>query len=280
MVERASMMRWVLGLGAMLFAVGAPAIAAAQCCAPPPPSCCAPPPPPPPSQPPCCTPGHNVNIPGINVSVSPTVVVNANVQARASASAQAGATGTVFVGGGAQTWFTPPVATGVINGLNVDGGRRAKRTAYQATRTAEKRVFIQAVCIDDRMTPHPASQIRPDRDIDAAYDGELYRCIAGTRLQATFADFHEKADFSGGKTLACAKGEALYHGAGGKVECRPAKPQRDCFERSLLRRFGAGLKVLTMRITETYTAYREEEETVETVSTSMSLDGGVGGVAY
>ncbi len=67
------------------------------------------------------------------------------------------------------------------------------------------------------------------------------------------------------------------------MECRPQKPGRDCNERSLLRRFGAGVKVLTMIMTETYTAYREEEDreaSSVSVTTAMSLDGGVGGIVY
>ena len=48
-----------------------------------------------------------------------------------------------------------------------------------------------------------------------------------------------------------------------------------------LRRFGAGMKVLTIVTFEKYTAYREEVVTESTASTfSMSLDGGVGGVVY
>ena len=61
------------------------------------------------------------------------------------------------------------------------------------------------------------------------------------------------------------------------------KPARDCNERSLLRRFGAGVKIIKIIITETYTAYREEQtRTVSSSSSSfsMDIDGGVGGVAH
>jgi hypothetical protein len=267
MVARKILLGLVAGLGSLFLANAA----LAQCCAPPPP-CCAPPPPP--STPPCCTPGHNVNIPSVNVFVAPSVVVNASASASARASASAGASGgtTVYYGGGGYSGgYYAPSASGVIQGLNVQG---RKRVAYMATRT--RRVVIQAVCIDDRQIPHPASQVRPDREIDDLYDGELYRCIAGTYLQATMSDYLGKVDFSKGATMSCSKGEALYHEPKGKVSCRPQKPARDCNERSLLRRFGAGIKILT--IIETYTAYREEAS--ESVASTMSLDGGVGGVAY
>jgi hypothetical protein len=279
-MARHSLLGLLMGLGVLLLG-GA---AAAQCCAPPsPPPCCVTPPscncapPAPPVSPPCCTPGHNVNVPGVNVFVAGAVNVNVQANARASASAGAGAGTVVFYGGGGGGGgFSPPMSTGVIQGLNVGGG--VKRTAYKATRTKTTKVIIQAVCIDDRFVAHPASQVRPEREVDDAYEGELYRCIAGTRMQYTVAEFLGKIDFSAGQTKVCAKGEALYHSAGGEVACRPQKPARDCNERSLLRRFGAGVKILTMRIVETYTAYKEEGES-STVS-SMSLDGGVGGIVY
>ena len=216
----------------------------------------------------------------MNVHVSNVNVAVANAGARAGAGAGAGAGAAVYYGGGGYGGgFSPPVATGVIQ-LNVDA-KRMKRVAYEASRMRTRRVVIQAVCIDARQIPHPASQVRPDRDIDAGYEGELYRCIAGTWLQATIADFDGKIDFTGGKTLACGKGDALYHGRDGKIECRRQTPARDCNERSLLRRFGAGVKILTITEVERYTAYREEEErSAESAATSMSLDGGVGGYVY
>jgi len=279
-MARTSLLGLVAGLGVLFLGTAA----AAQCCAPPtpptccaPPPCCTPPPPPPPTSPPCCTPGHNVNVPGVNVFVAGAVVVNAQASARASAGASASSGSVVFFGGGGGGGgFAPPMTTGVIQGLNVGGG--VKRSAYQATRSKTTKVIIQAVCIDDRYVAHPASQTRPDRDIEDAFEGELYRCMAGTRMQYTVSEYLGKIDFSKGETKACAKGDALYKTAGGGVECRRQKPARDCNERSLLRRFGAGIKILTMTIVETYTAYREEAS--ETVASSMSLDGGVGGIVY
>lgn len=264
---------------------------AAGCnCTPPP--CCAPPSPPPsPPVTPCCQPpGHTVTIPGVNVFVGASVIVNANVsaqvQAQAGALASANAYGTVFYGGGGGGGYLAPGPVGLLQGLNVESGQM-RRTAYEATRTRFRKVVIQAVCIDDRDVPHPASQVTPDRDIEDAYDGELYRCIAGTHMQATIAEYEGRIAFDHGQTLACAKGDALYHapGAGGQggaqVVCRPQKPARDCNERSLLRRFGAGVKILTMIFEEKYTAYREETVQTSTLSSSsISLDGGVGGIMY
>jgi hypothetical protein len=294
-----SLMAWLSGLGLALMLLFVAGPAAAQCCAPPtppnpcncnPPPCCTPPTPPPPPTTNCCTPSHNVTVPGVNVFVSGSV--NVQVKAQASASAGASAGGTVFVGGGGGGGgYVGPGASGVIQGLDVQGAQRTRRVAYQAQRSRYLKIVVQAFCLDDRDVPHPASQVTPDHDIDDAYDGELYRCIAGTRMQYTWVEYHGQTDFSGGHTIVCAKGEALYHtpglagganGQGGaQMVCRPQKPARDCNERSLLRRYGAGLKVLSILIVETYTAYREErfEEKSSSMS-AMSLDGGVGGIVY
>ena len=274
-------------LGRMLAVAGlllvAPAVAQAQAAnchctpPPPPPSCnCTPPPVTPPTN--CCQHSNNTNI-NVNVSAVSVAVAGASASAGSAAGAAAGAA--VYYGGGYSGGYTPPMNTGLVQGLNVEAGRRTKRVSYEASRTITRRVAIQAVCLDDRTIPHPASQTNPDRNIEDGFDGEIYRCIAGTWLQATIADYRDRTDFSGGQTITCRKMEALWHGRGGKVECRAQAPARDCNERSLLRRFGAGIKILTMVATERYTAWREETEKVETsVATSMSLDGGVGGTVY
>jgi len=288
---------WI-SLAAAFGALALGGVAYAQCCSPPPPPCCAPPPapprPPPPSNCNSCGGGHNVYVPGVNVHVGGSVIVNANASATASAVAGAGAGAgagsrasagtTVYYGGGSHGgYYSGPISTGYIQGLNVEGGEARRRASYEATRTRYKRVVVRAVCLDDRDVPHPASQVTPDREIDNGYDGELYRCIAGSRMQYVVGAY-EGASQGGGETYICAKNEALYFSPGvqgGSVACRPQRPARDCNERSLLRRYGAGVKVLTMLYTERYTA--EREETVREQSSSgmsLSLDGGVGGVVY
>lgn len=285
------------GLGALVLG----GVAYAQCCTPTPPSCgsCAPPPAPPrPPTPPSgcntCGGGHNVYVPGINIHVGGSVVVNASASATSTANANAGAGAgagasagtTVYYGGGSHGgYYSGPVSTGYIQGLNVEGGEGRRRQAYEATRTRFKRVIIRAVCLDDKDVPHPASQVTPDRDIDGGYDGELYRCIAGSRMQYVIGGYEGISDANfGGETYVCAKNQALYYAPGaqgGTIACRPQKPARDCNERSLLRRYGAGVKVLTILTTEKYTAYREETVRESSMSgMSLSLDGGVGGVVY
>ncbi len=276
----------LLGLAVLLIAGSAPVVAQ-QCCTPPP-TCCTPPTPPTPPSTPCCTPpGHSINVPGVNVNVNASVIVNANVNAQARVTAGAGASAggfgqtIVYGGGGGYGGGMAPNPVTVTGGLNVEGAREMRRVAYQASRTKTTKVVIQAFCLDDKSVPHPASQVFPEKDVDDAYEGELYRCIAGTRMQYTWAEYFDHVSFDGGHTVTCDKDKALWHGREGKLECRAQTAARDCNERSLLRRFGAGVKILTMITVETYTAYREEEvQTASSSSSSMSFSGGVGGYAY
>jgi hypothetical protein len=276
--------------------VAAADAAAAQCCEPEPP-CCEPPPPPPP--PPCetgCTPypptyppgGGNVNV---NVNVNAGAYANSNAGANSYVNARAGGFsgsraggfgyGYGYGGGSAYVSVESPAPT-TIQGLAVEGmAMQTVRTPFTAFRSMMKRVVIQAVCIDDRQVPHPASQVRPDREVAEGYEGELYRCLAGTWLQATIADYEGDISFDHGETLTCRKHEALWYGGDGRLECRPEKAERDCNERSLLRRYGAGLKILTLYREEEYTEYREEVvEGTAVMTGSITLDGGVGGRVF
>jgi hypothetical protein len=281
---------WLLAIAGFVAVTAVADAAAAQCgggCEPPPPPCCQPPPPPPPPPPPCCeTPPPPPCCGGGNINVNVNVNANAQAGARAYVNARAGLYGSVQGNGGGSAYVSvdQPYPT-VINGLNVEGARvqQVIRTPFTATRRWEKRVVIQAVCIDDRSVPHPASQVFADRDVRDDFEGELYRCLAGTSLQVTIAEFLGDIRFDHGETLTCRKSEALWRGRGGEVVCKPQLPARDCNERSLLRRFGAGVKILTMIREETYTDYREE--VIETQGyavqgASIALDGGVGGRVF
>ena len=296
--------KWMLGLAAGLAVSAGAGAALAQCgsgCEPPPCTSCEPPPPP---EPPCgggggggCVPGgnqwnNNVNT-NVNVNVNLGANANANAGANANGYANAGArsylnaraggfSGSYGGGGGAAYISVDQPYPTTIQGLAVEGMvAQTVRTPYSAFRSMMKRVVIQAVCIDDRQVPHPASQVRPDREIADGFEGEIYRCLAGTWLQATLADYEGNVNFDHGTTLTCRKHEALWFGNGGKLECRPEKPERDCNERSLLRRYGAGIKILTMYREEEYTEYREEQVESATVLTGViTLDGGVGGRVF
>jgi hypothetical protein len=244
-----------LAAGAALLGFAGPALACP----------CGPPPPPPPCG---CRHHHR----------PPPVTIQLNVGAQASASALAGAQ----VSGGGGYWLVEQGTPSLVEKLDVVGAERweTRKVAYKDVRKVRRMVIVQAVCIDDKRVPHPASQVHPERDVAEDYEGEIFRCIAGTRLEATVADWKGDERFSGGETMDCLKGQALYRAHSGDVVCLAQKPERDCNERSLLRRYGAGVKVLTLVREETVTDYREERVKVvdRLKSTSITLDGGVGGV--
>jgi hypothetical protein len=271
-------------------------------------------PPPPPCN--CNVPtGHQVSIPGVNIT-PPSITVNspnifiggANVEvqassvseaqssasANASGSAQgmssaygytnalaaANALGYAFGSGGGGGFASGGAAgTSYIPALTVESETAETRRVCAEFKAVQKVVAIQAVCLDDKEIPHPASQVLPERDVAGGYEGEVFRCIAGSHMQYTLGAFAGAADFSHGQTITCVKGEALYHSAAGQLACRPQKPARDCNERSLLRRYGAGIKVLTLASARQCVAYRSEtaESTGAFAGGAMQLDGGVGG---
>lgn len=96
---------------------------------------------------------------------------------------------------------------------------------------AQTAAEVSAVCMDARGVPHPAAQTFAGRETPADYSGELYRCLAGTRLRYDVDHaVHE-----------CAAGEALWFG-GGALWCGAAQEQTREHDRELLRQFGAGSK--------------------------------------
>jgi hypothetical protein len=225
-------------------------------------------------------------------AASVSVTVNANVGARAGAATQ-----NYFYGGGGSSFYVEQGVQSIIGDLKVETIPDIVTVPYSAQRTLEKIIIIRAFCIDDKEVPHPASQVTPDREIANTYEGELYRCLAGTRLQYVMAEYKGLIDFGPGETVTCVKNSALYRSREGKLECRPQKPARDCNERSLLRRYGAGVKIIHVLIVETYTAYRTfqngvliAENSSSSSSTAVSTAGastggfesfgGVGGVAH
>ena len=232
----------------------------------------------------CVPTSHQVKIPGIEVT-APSVSVNLptlNVAgASSSSSADASATTNVGVsitnnvssgvssaqaqanaaygGGGSGGFSDSGSVTTTIDTVKVESPAPIEtRRVCAAYKAMTKVIAIQASCLDDRSIPHPASQLGPEREIAEGYEGEVYRCIAGARMQYTVADYAGQANFDHGQTLTCQKGEALYHTAAGVLQCRPQKPARDCNERSLLRRFGAGIKVVKISEANVCAAWRTE----------------------
>jgi hypothetical protein len=155
---------------------------------------------------------------------------------------------------------------------------------FQDSRTITETIAIRAVCMDDRGMPHPASRTNGDAKVGAEFDGEVFRCMAGTRMEVTIGKtVNGEANFDGGRTISCQKGQALvYSGDKGAVgaatvQCVAQKAEADCNERSLLRRFGPGIKYATITRTETFTNTRQSAtQQTATYRASMFVDGGVG----
>lgn len=267
------------------------------------------PPPPPPSH--CCDTPRNlvVNVPGVNVAsanvsvgATSTAVAQANASATASAGvySQAGGSagaGAYFLGGGGGYYSNPGVPQSTISNFSLDAGYETryveedvigsenycidKLTEELATRP------VQAVCIDDKNTPHPASRTDGEMSVDPKYNGEIYRCIAGTHMQVTMGEMvNGVASFDTGETFSCNKGEALWHGAKGELQCRVQTPERNCNERSLLRKFGPGVKLVKVSskkticepaTRQTVTKIVKEVKVPRPVAAgNLVLDGGVG----
>jgi hypothetical protein len=164
-------------------------------------------------------------------------------------------------GGGSGSWSAEGGVTTEIQDIKVESPLPPPAVAppiCAAWRTGVRQVAVQASCLDDKAVPHPASQVSPDRAVAPGYEGEVFRCIAGSRMQYTVAEFSGQVDFNHGQTFVCEKGEALYHSATGALQCRPQAPARDCNERSLLRRFGAGIKVLALSAAPVCAAWRSQ----------------------
>ena len=230
-----------------------------------------PPKPPRPERP--TPPANNFNV-NVNVHATATAISTANATANAASASNGGSEGdTFFFGGGGSNIIATP-GFPVIQRLNVQGD--TVRTAIKEKRTVHKQVVVQAFCLDARQMPHPASRLNPDVEIGETFRGELFRCIAGTRLQATYADYMGKVAFDGGQTMDCAKGQALYL-ENGALSCRTQTAQRNCFERSLLRRHGAGVKIFKMTKVEEYASFKEE---IVASQSEIALDGGVGGFVH
>lgn len=262
----------------------------------------------------CVPTTHQVRVPGIQVD-TPSVVVTppassgggggssgGGASASSSASAGAGITAQITTttttssgagsatgaaanlltggGGGGGGWSAEAGPSSTVNLTVETGAALTTRQVCVAEKAVVTVVAIEAVCLDDKAAPHPASQVTPDRELAPGYAGEVYRCIAGTRLQYTLAEGRNAADLAHGRTTTCNKGEALVRSADGALQCRPQVPARDCNERSLLRRFGPGIKIVQARTGAVCAAWRSEQVMAQGASSTgaLSLDGGVGGV--
>ena len=198
-----------------------------------------------------------------------------------------------------------PVAPSAVDGLFVDGNVESYTdTVTEQVPTTQTTCInqggfttqlrpVQAFCIDDKGTPHPASRPSSDQQVDANFEGEIFRCVSGTTMQVVMGD---RSNLAGGSTafqnasgFSCAKGEALVHRRGGQLVCQTQIPQRNCNERSLLRRNGPGVKLVQTRgpaacVPTTTTVLqpvtRQVQRTRPAKTAPLVFDGGVGQTVY
>ena len=254
-----------------------------------------------------------VNVSGANVQVgSPTIAVGgAGVAFGATTFVDTGLNVEVeqqfdnrqFVSSGG--FFSEPngVSPSVVNGLNIEGNVETySETITEQVPTTQTSCVaqsgyttawrpVQAVCVDDKGTPHPASRPSADQRVDANFEGEIFRCMAGTTMQVILGDQSglaggtSSASFQKASGFSCAKGEALVHRRGGQLVCQAQIPQRNCNERSLLRRNGPGIKYVHTRAqracvptttTVTQSVQRQVQRTRAAKTAPMVFDGGVG----
>ncbi len=261
----------------------------------------------------CCEQGkvHGIYPPGVTVP-SPNLVLTpggAQVGSQYIIEQQGYSTleaGIVYGGADTRTTFISnrsyiPMADPVIPStldLNVAGSTRVQETVTERVPVQEEVcvdkvvdhvavVPVRAVCIDDMGTPHPASRIDEDQSVDESFSGEVFRCVAGTSMQVTLGQLVQgQADFSQASGFSCEKGQALFHKSGGELVCAPQTPQRNCNERSLLRKYGPGLKLIKTHVkgkvceptlqTRYETVQRDVVKDVPLPAQPITLDGGVG----
>jgi hypothetical protein len=223
--------------------------------------------------------------PHVNTNLNVNVNVNANASASASALANAmagsstNAGSTIIYGGGGYARSGSAPAATALTGLKLADHFEMEYFEEEHTRLIEEWRVVRAVCVDDSGTPHPASRPDPDDRVNPGFDGEIFRCMAGTSMQVTLGWRSDGSDhFDGGETLICSKGEALRHETGGRLYCATEEARRNCNERSLLRMHGPGVKLVYVRREEVYMERHDRVvESHEQSSMTLMLDGGVGG---
>jgi len=260
--------------------------------------------------------GHQVSMPGVSVAGA-NVRVNSPSIAVSGAGVAFGQTSFVdtrlsvvesqrfddrqFLQGGGFYSESNAIAPSAVDGLIIEGNEESYlETVTEQVPTTQTTCVnqggmmsalrpVQAFCIDDKGTPHPASRPSSAERVDTNFEGEIFRCMAGTTMQVVvgerdglaggMSDLHETTGFS------CAKGEALVHRRGGELVCKPQIPQRNCNERSLLRRNGPGAKLVYTHVpaacvptttTVMQTVTRQVERMRPAKTAPMIFDGGVG----
>jgi hypothetical protein len=219
---------------------------------------------------------------GVNVVVNNRVITSVvtNVGGNSTTiigGGNGGGGGTLILrSGGGSVPVGMPIDPGVLGPVVAE---RSIEGVEVSTREFIEMAPIRATCMDDKGNPHPASQTFAAQVVEANFGGEIFRCMAGTRMDITVGRMVDnKPVFDGGRTFGCAKGEALVV-RGEDVVCVTQVARRQCNERSLLRRHGPGIKFVRTR-TQEEIRKPVTRQVVQKLGDGMALDGGVGQGLY
>jgi hypothetical protein len=208
-----------------------------------------------------------------NASVNNTVNVNASSSSSSSSSligsnvaAAVAAAGAVSYGGGGYIQDQQMYAGGNVDVTAEIGQAQVQEQCVYQDATVVK--AIHAVCVSAEGREFPASHMTGATWLDAAYEGEVVRCIPGSRLKVMIgavvqSDQGMASSFTSGKEVDCALGEAMRHFKDGMLKCAIAVPVKDCTERTNLRLFGTGDLFFTYRTrvcAQTHREYAENQE--------------------
>jgi len=181
----------------------------------------------------------NVNINKVVVINKVNVEASAFAQALAAAQASSGAQVIVYSGGGSYEYVNVRNEGGAV------ASAEASASAHCAMQDATVVKAIHAVCVAPDGREFPASHMTAETWIDSAYEGEVARCIEGSRLKIVIGDVVQSDQgmaglFTKGVILNCGEHEAVRHYKDGMLKCAPAMPVPDCTERTNLRKYGTG----------------------------------------
>jgi hypothetical protein len=214
-----------------------------------------------------------INQGGNNISISAEASAEASASAAANAAsfAGAGANAQVFSGGGVAPEAPVAFVGGDIGNISVEVA--PSRPAAQQCTIQEATIVkaIHAVCISADGHEFPASHMVGDTWINSGYEGEVARCIPGSRLKVVIGKVIQSgeglaAGYSSGQVLQCGMHEAVRHYKDGMLKCAPAVPVIDCTERTNLRKYGTA---------DMFFSYRAQVclETNEEYSENVSATG-------
>ncbi len=157
----------------------------------------------------------------------------------------------------ATTYFGGSAAVDVPTGLFGTDLGAIETTAVQARQACtfqESTVVkaIHALCEAPGVHEFPASHMVADTWIQNGFEGEVARCLPGTRLKVVLGKVIQSSEglaagYASSQVLECSAGEAVRHYKDGVLKCAPALKVPDCTERTNLRKYGSGDMFFTYR---------------------------------